>query len=69
MKVHCTRPVVLRLFEMKDIGLGIKEARATGESLTLKAGDNEADDGFMKKWHEQNPQGHQAISFEKPKES
>lgn len=52
---HMSHPINLALYEMKDVGLGLKEARRTGEQVTLRPGINEdVDEAFLTSWREQN---------------
>ena len=46
--------ISLRLFEMIEGPLGIKESRQKGETIDLNAGSHEVDDDFAKAWLEQN---------------
>ncbi len=54
--VHChiSNGISLQIFEMKDVGLGVKEAKKKGQPVELKTGLNKVDQKFWDEWFEQN---------------
>lgn len=64
VQCHVPNGLILRVFEMKEGPLGIKQSVPYQNPVTLKPGQNTVDEEFIQLWLKQNPDQRKLVTLE-----